>query len=103
MKRRPSIQNMVDGFIVEFNENGVPNLRATSVERTGTDGLYFSNGYVYTLGETFFPHEYPAYLRLRQLLNNEKILHERHLARIEGSLKNINRIIASLSSDTKGE
>lgn len=102
MKRRAAYrEDLVDGFVVLFDDEGKPFIRATSVQRTGTDGLYYLDGAVYTLAETFFPHEYPAYLRLLQLLRNEEIIYKKRLLRIGRDIDNVTKIITALSNDPK--
>lgn len=95
----------VDGLILVYEDENyrIPQLVSRQVMRTPTPGLYSDAHGTYVLGETFFIHEYPAYLKLRAVLRDQKSAHLLRVGVIERELENVQAIITSLSSEVKGE
>lgn len=97
----PQLVEYVDGWvlIMATDDYPVPQLIKGKVLRTPTPGLYIpadSTGWdyqYYILGETFFTHEYPAYLKLREILTKQKQAKQFQIDMIDEELSNVEAVI----------
>jgi len=94
------------GFILRHHTeySSIPVLVTAYVQRLPTPGLYIDDaGAIHVLGETFFIHEYSAYIKLRGVLRDlDKALLE-EARKVEVELENVSEVVISLSSQVLGE
>ena len=94
----------VDGYIITWTVTNLPELEARRMVRL--DDVHFRSTHddehgVYTLAETFFVHQLPAYIRVEELLKAQQYYYQMMLASIQDELGSIDRMIEEARKEDK--